>query len=317
MYLSTIFSSPTPSFVPERDISDLTGSTILITGGNSGIGYHTAKELLLKGANVYITARSRDKGAQAIEQLERETKRTAKFLELELTDLRSVRRAVKEFLGKESLLDVLVNNAGIMEPPTKLLTTQNIDLQFGTNVLGPFFLTQLLIPALLASTKSRKSGFPARIINVSSSGHLNAPGEGIEFTSLRGGEERDACMARLYGQSKLANIILSNHFASKYGEDLGLVSTALHPGGIRTELRRYGSGITHAIKDKLLYPPSMGALTQLWAATVAPPDEVNGQYLIPWAQVAPPDSRILDARSGNATLSRELITWLEGEVEGF
>ncbi|KAF7326731.1 Short-chain dehydrogenase/reductase family protein [Mycena venus] len=268
IYLITTLSRRGPSFVPE-DIPDLSDKTILITGGNSGIGYQTAKELLLKGATVYLSAR------------------------------------------------------GVMEPPDHMLTAQNIDLQFGTNVVGHFFLTELLIPALFSSAKTR--GLPARIINVSSSGHRNAPlGPGIDFASLSGGHQRDELIATwgtkaptyLYGQSKLGNILISNHFAAK-SDDTQIISTALHPGGIRTELRRYGGGIMHTIKNKLLYPPSMGTLTQLWAATVAPAAAINGQYLVPWAQIAPGDGADLDQRAANLALRDELITWLEERIEGF
>ncbi|KAJ6577014.1 NAD(P)-binding protein [Mycena vulgaris] len=321
MSLSAILFPPGPTFIPERDIPDLSGKVVLVTGGTSGIGYHSVKELLLKGATVYLAARSAEKGAQAVAELERETTKTAKFLELDLADLRSVRRAATEFLHQESKLDILFNNAGVMEPPTHMLTAQNIDLQFGTNVVGHFLLTELLIPALSASSKSQRH--PARIINVSSSGHRNAPpGPGIEFGSLTGGEERDSWISKwslaiaptcLYGQSKLGNILVSNHFAEKYQDTL--VSTALHPGGIRTELRRYGRGMMHAIKDRLLYPPSIGTLTQLWAATAASPADITGQYLVPSGQVAPAGG--LDERASNFTLQQELITYLEKTVEGF
>ncbi|KAJ7472556.1 NAD-P-binding protein [Mycena latifolia] len=316
IYLSATIFPPRPTFIPERDVPDLSGKIVLVTGGNSGIGFHTAKELLLKGAMVYLAARFPEKGAEAIAQLEAETNKTAIFLELDLADLRSVRRAATEFLQHESRLDILFNNGGIMEPPTYMLTAQNIDLQFGTNVVGHYFLTELLIPALTASTKAH--GLPARIINVSSSGHLNAPPAGIEFASLIGGAARDSWIDAcgpiaptcLYGQSKLANILLSNHFAAKHKDVV--VSTALHPGGIRTGLRRYGSGWTRALKDRLLYPPAMGALTQLWAATVALPAEINSQYLVPWGAVG-----TADVRAANGTLQRELVAYLEGAVEGF
>ncbi|KAF7350730.1 Short-chain dehydrogenase/reductase family protein [Mycena sanguinolenta] len=319
MSLFALLSSPGPAFVPQRDISDFSGKTVLITGGNTGIGYQTAKELLLKGASVYLAARTPSKGIQAIDQLEAETTRRAKFLELDLADLQSVRRAATKFLHQESTLDILFNNGqvrGVMEPPTHMLTAQGLDLQFGTNVVGHFFLTELLIPALNVSRSA-----PARIINLSSSGHRNAPpGTGIEFDSLNGGEQRDSWIAKwgnvaptlLYGQSKLGNILISNHFAAKYDT---LVSTALHPGGIRTELRRYGSGLMHIVKDKLLYPPSMGAITPLWAATTASPSEINGLYLVPWAQVA--SAGDADERTTDVELRNGLIAYLEKQIEGF
>ncbi|KAF7374122.1 Short-chain dehydrogenase/reductase family protein [Mycena sanguinolenta] len=217
---------------------------ILVTGGNTGIGYETVKQLLLKNAKVYLAARSADKATAAIKRLETETRKPpAIFLQLDLADLHSVRRAAETFLAQETRLDILFNNGGVMTSFPEQLTAQNHDLQFGTNVIGHFFLTELLLPALARSYQETQ--VPARIINTSSAGHIFAPGNGMDFVSLKGGSERDAWVKKkggffapwqLYGESKIGNIFVSNYFARTYSDVL--VSCALHPGGIKTELQR-------------------------------------------------------------------------------
>ncbi|KAJ7500507.1 hypothetical protein B0H11DRAFT_2275759 [Mycena galericulata] len=251
--ISTDLYPPTSKFEPGRDIPDLSGKIVLVTGGNVGIGYYTVKELLLKNAKVYLASRSAQKGAAAIQQLETETSKKAIFLQLDLSDLASVRRAVTTFLEKESRLEILFSNAGVMACPTGLLTAQNHDLQFGTNVIGHYFLTELLLPALALSYETNK--VPARVINTSSSGHKDAS-TGIDFVSLKSGPARDAWLKkfsgtaatwRLYGESKLGNIIVSNYFARTHADIL--VSCALHPGSVRTDLQKHLSGWMQRMLD--------------------------------------------------------------------
>ncbi|KAF7328394.1 Short-chain dehydrogenase/reductase family protein [Mycena venus] len=306
-----------PSFRPERDIPDLSGKIILVTGGNTGIGYETVKQLLLKNAKVYLAARSQEKAAAAIKRLEHETKKTAIFLQLDLADLPSVRRAAETFLAQEERLDILFNNGGVMICPPEQLTAQNHDLQFGTNVIGHFFLTELLLPALTKSYEEIK--VPARIINTSSSGHAFAPGNGMDFVSLKGGPERDAWVQSkgsfrgpwaLYGESKIGNIFVSNYFAKAHSDVL--VSCALHPGGIKTDLQRHSAGWMQILSNALLYPAPMGALTQLWAATVATPAQITAQYLVPWGKVGKADKRTL-----NTKLEDEVIAYIREQIKGF
>ncbi|KAJ6509687.1 NAD(P)-binding protein [Mycena vulgaris] len=293
--LSTDLYPPSSTFEPARDMPDLSGKITLVTGGNAGIGYHTVKQLLLKNAKVYLAARSAEKGADAIKKLEAETGKTAIFLQLDLADLAGVRRAATAYLVQESRLDIIFNNGGVMVSPPAELTAQNHDLQFGTNVIGHYFLTELLIPALAASYEFNK--VPARIINTSSSGHkMASPGTGIDFASLKGGPARDewlkklsktAAPWRLYGESKLGNIIVSNHFA-KTRSDI-LVSCALHPGSVRTDLQKHLPRWLQFMLDLALPAAPMGAYTQLWAGTTASPAQITGQYLIPWARMGKAD----------------------------
>ncbi|KAJ7054315.1 hypothetical protein C8F01DRAFT_1212025 [Mycena amicta] len=255
-----------PKFAPERDIPDLSGRVILVTGGNSGIGYETVKQLLLKNATVYLAARSPDKAAQAIEKLAQETngKRAVFF----------VRRAAEEFLKKEERLDVLFNNGGVMNSPPEMLTAQKYDLQFGTNVIGHFFLTDLLVCSLTP-----------RIVHTSSIGHNLAPPGGIEYVSLKDSPERDAW-------SKLGNILISNYFAKLYPGVI--VSCAVHPGPIKTELGR------------------VGAYTQLWAGTTASVEEMNTKYFVPFCKLGESSKQARDEK-----LEKEVVVYIRKQLEGY
>ncbi|KAJ7083875.1 NAD(P)-binding protein [Mycena epipterygia] len=316
--LSTDLFPPSSKFEPERDMPDLSGKVTLVTGANSGIGYSTVKQLLLKNAKVYLAARSAENGADAVQRLRTETGKTAIFLQLDLADLVSVRRAATEFLAQESRLDILFNNGGVMIPPLEKLTAQGHDLQFGTNVIGHYFLTELLLPALTASYEATQ--VPARVINTSSSGHkVAAPGIGLDFVSLKGGPARDAWLKklgkimapwRLYGQSKLGNIIVSNHLAKTHSAVL--VSCALHPGSVRSPLQRNMPGWFQVIMDVILPAAAIGAYTQLWAGTTASPAEITGQYLWPYARIGK-----ADPIASSSKLEQETIAYLKEQVKGF
>ncbi|KAJ7909046.1 hypothetical protein B0H13DRAFT_2330750 [Mycena leptocephala] len=306
-----------PKFQPEREMPDLSGKVIIVTGGNTGIGYETVKQLLLKNAKVYLAARSPERADAAIKRLEEETQKSPIFLELDLADLTSVRKAADAFLSQESRLDILFNNGGVMISPPDQVTAQGYDLQFGTNVIGHFLFTELLLPALTKSYDETK--VPARVLHTSSTMHNNAPGNGIEFVSVKGGSERDAWVKKkgnlmvrvpLYGQSKLGNILISNYFAKAHSAIL--VSCAVHPGPIKTELSRHAPAWLPAIGNLFVYPAPFGAYALLWGATVATPAQVTGQYLVPWGKVGTPDKR-----STNAKLEEELIAYLKEQIKGF
>ncbi|KAJ6574425.1 NAD-P-binding protein [Mycena capillaripes] len=296
---------------------DLSGKIILVTGGNTGIGYETVKQLLLKNAKVYLAARSLEKAAAAIKRLEEETGKRAIFLQLDLADLPSVRESAETFLSQESRLDILFNNGGVMISPPEMVTAQKHDLQFGTNVIGHFFLTELLLPALTKSYEETK--IPARVLHTSSSGHTFAPGNGMDFQSLKDGPERDAWVKKkgsfrgpwaLYGESKIGNIFISNYFAKTHSDVL--VSCALHPGGIKTELQRHSAGWIKVLANALLYPAPMGAYTQLWGATIATPAQITGEYLVPWGKVGKADKRVSSQK-----LEDEVIAYVREQVKGF
>ncbi|KAJ6476527.1 NAD(P)-binding protein [Mycena vitilis] len=300
-----------PKFEPLRDVPDLSGKIVLVTGGNSGIGYETVKVLLLKNAKVYLAARSPTKGKEAIAELETETKKQAKFLELDLADLRSIRKAAETFLAKEERLDILFNNGGVMIPATDQLTTQGYDLQFGTNALGHFFLTELLLPALMAAHAHSESSTPGRIINTTSTGHTRAPARDVFFDAVKGGPKRDALIKKnLYGASKLANIIMSDYYTQNYPGVL--VSCSLHPGLIKSGIQRNGNGIFKFLTGLVFSATHVGAYTQLWAGTTASAEETNGKYFLPVGVATAPGGR-----TGDKQLAEEVMAYMKDAVKDF
>ncbi|TFK96600.1 NAD(P)-binding protein [Pterulicium gracile] len=298
---------PKPQFNVDRDIPNLTGQVMIVTGGYTGIGYHTVKSLLIRGAKVYIAGRNKEKGDKAIAQLQQDTKgKEALFLELDLADLKSVQNAAAEFIRREGQLHVLFNNGGVMVPPVSDVTADGYDLQFGTNVVGHFYFTKLLLPILLSTAKTTPNG-KVRVVNTSSMGHLIGD---LDFATFKDGPaRRKKSTVMLYAQSKFGNVVYSNQLAKRYG-DQGIVSTSLHPGNLKTELGRHRSPWEIALAGVILYDAPYGALTQLWAGTTDEGLKYGGKYLIPWAREGRPNPRTNDEKTGD-----ELWTWLEEQVK--
>ncbi|KAH7927977.1 NAD(P)-binding protein [Leucogyrophana mollusca] len=289
-----------------NDVPDLSGKVVLVTGANAGIGKETARVLLTKNAKVWIAARDQSKGEAALKELKERTGKDAYLLKMNLANLKSVKAAADEFLSKETRLDVLFNNAGVMIPPKDLVTDDGYDLQFGTNVLGHFYFTKLLIPLLLSSAKSSPDG-TVRVVNTSSNGHWFS---GLKFDTFKDGPARKKMGDwALYGQSKTGNIVFSAELKRRYG-DQGLISTSLNPGGIKTELQRHAGSFSQKLGNVLLKDVSFGALTQLYAGTSPEGAALNGKYLVPWARVGAPRADTQDPQLG-----KELWTWLEEQVQ--
>ncbi|OBG87374.1 short-chain dehydrogenase [Mycobacterium sp. E802] len=252
-------------------IPDQTGRTAVITGANTGLGLETAKALAAKGAHVVLAVRNLIKGEAAAEWISRSVPGADLHLQrLDLGSLASVRDAADQLKDKYDRIDLLINNAGVMTPP-KELTTDGFELQFGTNHLGHFAFTGLLLGRLLPVVGSR-------IVTVSSIGHRFARG-GIRFDDLQW--ERGYNRLGAYGQSKLANLMFTYELQRRL---VGQHTTALaaHPGGSDTELARHlPNAVQRAVP--LLRPvfqeAAMGALPTLRAAT--DPSALGGQYYGP------------------------------------
>ncbi|KIJ61736.1 hypothetical protein HYDPIDRAFT_176892 [Hydnomerulius pinastri MD-312] len=287
------------------DVPDMTGKVVLVTGANAGIGKETAAVLLEKGAKVYITSRDPERGSKAREELKQRTGREPELLKLDLASLKGIKQSANEFLSKEKELHVLFNNAGVMNAPVDMLTEDGYDLQFGTNVLGHFYFTKLLLPLLLSTAKLTPSG-TVRVVNTSSNGHVVS---GLHFDAFKDSPARRRMhTALLYGQSKTGNIVFACELARRYG-DKGIVSTSLNPGVIKTELARHSPGWFSWIFSYIVHEVSFGALTQLYAGTAEGAAQLNGKYLIPWARIGTPSSYTQDPQAG-----KELWTWMEEQV---
>src|SRR5690348_10684668 len=209
-----------------RDIPDQTGRIVVVTGANSGLGKSIARELGRAGATVIIAVRNTDKGEQAAADIRREVASADLTVQrLDLADLGSVRTFADSFVADHDRLDVLVNNAGIMAPPRRL-TADGFESQIGTNHLGHFALTGLLLPTLLAA--------PApRVVTMSSEAHWIGK---MRFDDLQ--FERGYNNWRAYGQSKLANLMFCFELARRAAEaDTDLKSVAARSEEHTSELQ--------------------------------------------------------------------------------
>lgn len=249
-------------------------------------------------AQIYLAARSKDRADAAIAAIEEKVPNAAvRFLELDLTDFASIKKAADEVTTSTSRLDVLMNNAGIMATPPGL-TKDGYELQFGTNHMGHALLTKLLLPLL---QKTAKEQGEARVVNLSSAGHMWPPKGGVCLDECKTDMRSTSSFTR-YGQSKLANILFTKGLAKHYPD---IKSMAVHPGAVNTELQR-GPAATWpwlATPVKILsgilgMTAADGALTQLFAATSK--DAKSGAYYIPTAKENPGsafarDEKLIDA----------------------
>jgi NAD(P)-dependent dehydrogenase (short-subunit alcohol dehydrogenase family) len=254
-----------------NDIPDQTGRTAVITGANTGLGYETAAALAAKGAHVVLAVRNTDKGQAAADLISRRSPGASVAVqELDLTSLQSVRAAAEQLRAAHDSIDLLINNAGVMFTP-KSTTKDGFELQFGTNHLGHFAFTGLLLDHIVAAPGSR-------IVTVSSVGHRFAR-NGIRFDDLQW--EKDYSRVGAYGQAKLANLMFTYELQRRLrGTDT--IAAAAHPGGSRTELTRNLPPLVGAVSklaEPLFQPAEMGALPQLRAAT--DPGVLGGQYFGP------------------------------------
>ncbi len=256
------------------NIPSQNGKLAVITGASGGLGYETAVALARAGAEVLVTGRSAEKGSVAIERIKRAVPSAkARFAMLDLASLASIRAFTATMLANGRPLDLLINNAGVMDLPTRRLTEDSFELQFGTNHLSHFALTALLLALL------RKAQLP-RVVNVSSLAHR---GGKIDFSNLQAERKYNSWAA--YQQSKLANLLFTFELQRRSDANgWGLISNAAHPGYARTELIPNGPG-TGGLKGmgmKVLgafmsHSAAAGALPTLFAAT-SPEAVPNGYY---------------------------------------
>ncbi|KAI0747564.1 NAD(P)-binding protein [Fomes fomentarius] len=301
-------SFPPRSKFSVDEIPDLAGRIVIVTGGNVGIGYEIVKALLEHNAKVYLAARSRERAEVAIASLRQVTGKEAIFLELDLASLASVKKAADEFLSMEQKLHVLFNNAGVLQPLPDQLTVDGFDLQWGVNVVGHWYLTELLIPALLAGAVSSPDQH-ARVITISSIGAYAAS---LDFDTFRDTPARRMQTGKntLYYQSKLGNAIVARQVAKRY-RDKGIISIAVNPGNVHSELQRGTDNLSWLIlRTILLYPTPYGALTPLYAGTMPEAIRYNGEFFIPWARVGRCTPEMYDD-----DLGQRLWEWLEEETK--
>ncbi len=266
-------------------LPDQTGRRVIITGANSGIGYPAARELARAGAQVVLAARDHKKGEAAILRLKSEVPKAQ--LELGLLDLASL-SSVRDFAAREldrgMALDILINNAGVMAPPKRLETNDGFELQFGTNVLGHFALTGLLMPALERAVTGSKARLPQspRAVFLASIAHKSGT---IHFDDLQA--TRSYKPMGSYQQSKLADLMLALELDRRLkAKGSSIQSIAAHPGVANTNLfhsgdfsslERTGRRFMGKLFDLFLNSEAEGALPTIYAAA-APGAHGGGYY---------------------------------------
>jgi NAD(P)-dependent dehydrogenase (short-subunit alcohol dehydrogenase family) len=260
------------------NVPDQTGKLIVVTGANSGTGKEAAKRLAAAGARVVMAVRTPAKGEQArIEMLAAHPNAQLEVRRVDLADLASVRAFADAMIADGRPIDVLINNAGVMAPPTRFTTADGFELQFGSNFLGPYALTMRLLPLLLAADAPR--------VVTMSSGTANFGR--IRFDDLQW--ERRYSPSFSYAQSKLADLLMARHLARVAAQrGWRLMSNAAHPGFTRTNLQTAGPSLGRnkpkrsLVNTGRLLPsqlPEQGAEPLLYAATS--PEAMNNGYYGP------------------------------------
>lgn len=290
------------------DIPDQTGRVAVITGANTGLGYETAAALAARGAHVVLAVRNLDKGKDAAALISRRNPGASVALqELDLTSLDSIRSAAEQLRADHDRIDLLVNNAGVMWTP-KSTTKDGFELQFGTNHLGHFAFTGLLLDRMLPVEGSR-------IVTVSSIGHrIRAD---IHFDDLQW--ERSYSRVAAYGQAKLANLLFTYELQRRLAPHGTTIAAAAHPGGSRTELTRNLPPLLARLTpliEPLFQGADMGALPTLRAAT--DPGVLGGQYYGPdgWGEQRGYPKVVQSSRKSHDTDVQKRLWTVSEELTG-
>ncbi|KAJ3492202.1 hypothetical protein NLI96_g135 [Meripilus lineatus] len=310
-------------FNPETDVGDLSGKVIVVTGGNSGIGYATIQQLARRGAKVYMAARNEEKARAAIEKLKDEGLGPGYgevlWVKLDLSDPRKAKAAAEEFKKLEGRLDVLVNNAALILVPYAI-SEDGIQEIMMTNVIGPFVFTMTLLPLLKATAK--EAGTDVRIVNLSSE-TIRSVGSGIRFRNREDLNDEHAnswtpAFAR-YARTKIAIVLLTKELQRRLNEEApDIVAICLHPGTVNTEgTRAYSTRVGGTlgafyrwIGETFFITPTNGALNPVFAAAApvvrAEVEKYKGAFLMPIGIITSPGKIGLDTN-----LAKELWGTLE------
>jgi NAD(P)-dependent dehydrogenase (short-subunit alcohol dehydrogenase family) len=289
----------------QEDIPDLSGKTAVVTGANSGLGFHTSRELANHGAYVVMACRSRERGEAALQRLrDAAPGASVELRSLDLADLDSIETCAKEINDAHDGIDILCNNAGVMALPLRR-TQQGFEMQIGTNHLGHFAFTSHLLSRLLARPGSR-------IVNVSSQAHRFGK---MRFDDINWNHRYNKWQA--YGQSKLANLLFTFELQRRLSASgKNSISLAAHPGYAATNLQLEGARMAgSSIKERLMLRVNglvaqssrHGALPSLRACT--DPSATGGDYYGPsgFAERAGPPVKVgYSARAGDAAAGARL-----------
>jgi NAD(P)-dependent dehydrogenase (short-subunit alcohol dehydrogenase family) len=290
----------------EKNVPDLTGYTVIVTGGNAGIGLEITKQLALKNARVYIASRSQERVEKAIQELNQTAKKELDlhFLQMDLLDLRSVKAAAATFSAQEERLDILINNAGVMNVPFKL-SKDGFETQWQANYLAGHAFTSGLIPKMLATAAASGDKTRVRVINVASDLAFVGP-KAINMadpnlTNTKGLME----LQQRYGHSKQAVIRDAKELNDRYAAQ-GVTAYSLHPGITRTSLQNHAPGLMGRVSRTLVgflgTTPLACALNSLYASTSPDAYAHAGKYLASVGKLDPRADKWLKDTKVNAQL---------------
>ena len=265
-------------------VPDLHGKTILVTGGNAGIGKETAVALARAGASVTITARNAAKGKAAVDEIRtRSGSGDVVVMDLDLASFASVREFASRYADAHASIDVLVNNAGLMLTSYRQTVDGN-ETTFQVNHLGPFLLTNLLRDPLVGAGD-------ARVVNVSSDAHKQG-GKTLDFDALQspGGVNARNSM-NVYGRTKLENILFTRELARRWADD-GVTANAVHPGFVRSGFGRDGDGgklfdVLMPVIQLIALSAEQGAYTSTYVASSPEVAGVTGKFFVKCKPVTP------------------------------
>ncbi|XP_016189505.1 short-chain dehydrogenase TIC 32, chloroplastic isoform X3 [Arachis ipaensis] len=253
------------------------GLTAIVTGATSGLGLETTRVLALRGVHVVMAVRNVESGTKVKETILKEIP-SAKIdvMELDLCSMASVRKFASDYISSERPLNILINNAGVMATPFQL-SQDNIEMQFATNHLGHFLLTNLLLQTMKKTVRECKR--EGRIVILSSEAHRLPYQEGIRFDKIN-----DESVYYAYGQSKLANILHAKELTRRFKEEgVEITANALHPGSIITNILRYHgyiNAVANMVGKYLLKNVQQGAATQCYVALHPQVKGISGEYFM-------------------------------------
>ncbi|TFB00504.1 hypothetical protein CCMA1212_007791 [Trichoderma ghanense] len=326
-YISNVMTQgwpPKPTFT-EKELGDIAGKVVIVTGGYSGVGYQLSKILYAANATVYIAGRREEVGLDAIRTIKAahpDSKGRLEFLLLDLADLSTIKASADAFLAKETRLDVLWNNAGIMAIPKgdSGLTKQGHESMVGVNCLGPFLFTKLLHPLLEATAKTSPPGSVRVVWLGSIMIQLMAPKYGMDVDNFDFKKSKPFLTVR-YSISKAGNLFIGSEWAEKDAKN-GILHLTVNPGNLRTPLQRGMSAFERYAITWLLHEPIFGAYTELFAGLspdVRPED--SGRFIIPWGRFGTTrpdiDAGGLVSQNGEPSRAAKFFEYCESQTKAY
>lgn len=324
----TQFFPPGSPPVTEKNVPDLSGKVFIVTGGSSGIGYELSKILYGAGGKVYVLSRTKSNIEEAIKKIQSEVHATGdralgclEYITMDLEDLASVQAVAKDFVFKESRLDVLFNNAGVAHHPHRK-TKQGIEIHLGINCVGHVLLTKLLLPLLTATAKACPENSVRVIWPASIMCETTAPKGGVLVDQL---DSLPPKTDENYSAAKTANWYAASEFAKRTGHYTGVINIAGNPGSYVTNTWRTTPWFLYYPFLPLLRKPVHGAYTYLWMAfsgDVGMEEAVAGRYGTCDGRWHPGQREDLvlglkTKEDGGTEQARIFFDWCEGKIAPF